>query len=135
MYALRLSEELQSKLELHWARGINPLCWEYHMIYLNENFHEGGYTLMRRIKFMIKQFLKEPLWFRILISTTLVASIIFSSSLFSDRAYFQSCSKLAAAIFFCAYGIKIRKSLKNSLILFILAGICIFLSILALYYS
>ncbi|QFF97563.1 hypothetical protein PB01_01330 [Psychrobacillus glaciei] len=88
---------------------------------------------MHRVKFMIKQFLKEPLWFKMLISTTLLASIVFSSSFFSDSVYFQSCSKLAAAIFFCAYGFKLRKSLKNSLILFILAGICIVLSILALY--
>lgn len=55
---------------------------------------------MQRIKFIIKLFLIEPLWFKILISTTLLISIIFSSSLFSNNAYFQSCSKLAAAIFF-----------------------------------
>ena len=61
---------------------------------------------MHRIKFMIKQFLKEPLWFKILISTTLFISFIFSSSFFSNNAYFQSCSKLAAAIFFCAMVLK-----------------------------
>lgn len=88
---------------------------------------------MQRIKFMIMQFLKEPLWFKILISTTLLISIVFSSSLFSDNAYFRSCSKLAAAIFFCTYGFKMRRNLKNSLIFFTLAGICIFLSILAQY--
>ena len=88
---------------------------------------------MHRIKFMIKQFLKEPLWFKILISTTLFISFIFSSSFFSNNAYFQSCSKLAAAIFFCAYGIKMRRNLKISVILFTLAVICIYLSILAIY--
>ena len=88
---------------------------------------------MHRIKFMIKQFLKEPLWFKILISTTLLISIIFSSSFFSNNAYFQSCSKLAAAIFFCTYGIKMRRNLKNSVILFTLAVICIYLSIIAIF--
>ena len=88
---------------------------------------------MQQIKFMIMQFLKEPLWFKILVSTTLLISIIFSTSFFSSNAYYQSCSKLAAAIFFCTYGIKMRRSLKNSLIFFTLAGICIFLSILAQY--
>lgn len=88
---------------------------------------------MQRIKFMFKQFQKEPLWFKILISITLLISIVFSSSLFSDNAYFQSCSKLAAAIFFCIYGFKMRRNLKTSLIFFTLAGICVFLSILAQY--
>ena len=88
---------------------------------------------MQRIKFMNKQFLKEPLWFKILISTTFLISIIFSSSFFSNNAYYQSCSKLAAAIFFCAYGIKMRRNLQISVILFTLAVICIYLSILAIY--
>ena len=88
---------------------------------------------MHRIKFMIKQFLKEPLWFKILISSTLFISFIFSSSFFSNNAYFQSCSKLAAAIFFCTYGIKMRRNLKNSVILFTLAVICIYLSIIAIF--
>ncbi len=88
---------------------------------------------MHWIKFIINQFLTEPLWFKILISTTLVISILFSSSFFSSNAYFQSSSKLAAAIFFSAYGIKMRKNLKNSIIFLTLAGICIYLSIVALF--
>ena len=88
---------------------------------------------MQRIKFMIKQFLNEPLWFKILISTTFLISIIFSNSFFSNNPYYQSCSKLAAAIFFCAYAIKMRRNLINSVILFTIAGICIFLSILVIY--
>ena len=88
---------------------------------------------MQRIKFMMKQFLKEPLWFKILISITLLISIIFSSSFFSNYAYYQSFSKLAAAIFFCAYGIKMRRNLKTSVILFTLSVICIYLSIVAIY--
>ena len=55
---------------------------------------------MQRIKFMCKQFLREPIWFKILITVTLLISIVFSNSFFSNHAYYQSCSKLAAAIFF-----------------------------------
>ncbi|MCP8970082.1 hypothetical protein [Ectobacillus ponti] len=87
---------------------------------------------MLRIKFMIKQFLKEPLWFKLLISTTLLISIIFSSSFFANHAYYRSFSKVAAAIFFCAYGIKFRKSRVTSVILLAASAICISLSILAI---
>ena len=73
---------------------------------------------MQRIKFMIKVFLNEPLWFKILISVTLLASIILSNSIFSNHPYLQSCSKLAAAIFFCAYGIKFRKNYTTALLFF-----------------
>jgi len=86
---------------------------------------------MQRIKFMIKQFLHEPLWFKLLISSTLLISIIFSSSYFSNNAYFQSGSKLAAAIFFCAYASKFKRNLVTSVILYSSAVLCIFLSILA----
>ncbi|MCM3790316.1 hypothetical protein M3221_18215 [Domibacillus indicus] len=82
---------------------------------------------MHWIKFMMKQFLKEPLWFKILISITLLSSIIFSSSFFSDNAYYQGGSKLAAAIFFCAYGIKLRRKRLDSILVFATAIICIFL--------
>ncbi|MGN7395761.1 hypothetical protein [Peribacillus frigoritolerans] len=88
---------------------------------------------MKWIKLMIKQFLKEPLWFKVLISTTLLISIIFSSSFFSNNAYFQSGSKIAAAIFFCTYGIKMRRNLTTSVILFTSAIICVYLSILAIF--
>ena len=82
---------------------------------------------MKRIKFFIMQFLEEPLWFKILISTTLLISIVFSSSFFSSNAYYQGFSKLAAAIFFCAYGIKLRKSRVNATIFFTATVICIYL--------
>lgn len=88
---------------------------------------------MWRIKFMIKQFLKEPLWFKILISATLLSSIIFSSSFFSDKSTYQSVSKLAAAIFFCAYGIKMRRNRVNSALLFAAAIICVYLAVLVHY--
>ena len=83
---------------------------------------------MQPIKFMYKQFLKEPLWFKILIPTTLLISIIFSSSFFSNNGYYQSGAKLAAAIFLCAYGIKMRRNPRISAIFFVLVVICIYLS-------
>ncbi|PGK51719.1 hypothetical protein CN918_28425 [Priestia megaterium] len=88
---------------------------------------------MQRIKFMIKLFLKEPLWFKLLVSATLLISIIFSSSYFSHNAYLQSFSKLAAAVFFGAYAIKFRRNLVTSVVLFASTAVCVFLSILALY--
>jgi hypothetical protein len=81
---------------------------------------------------MFQLFLIEPLWFRILISTTLLISLVFSSSFFSDHAYFQSISKLAAAIFFSAYGYKMRRNRVNSVLFFSLAGVCLYLSWLAI---
>ncbi len=88
---------------------------------------------MHMIKFMVKQFLKEPIWFKLLITSTLLISIIFSSSIFSDHVYFQSLSKLAAAIFFVAYGIKLRRNSITSTILLTAAGICILLSLYSIY--
>lgn len=87
---------------------------------------------MLRVKFMIKQFLKEPLWFKILISITLLISIIFSSAIFANNAYYEGFSKLAAAIFFCAYGIKLRSNGLTSVILLSSSALCIYLSILAI---
>ena len=95
-------------------------------------FTEGCYTIVQLIKFMIKQFLSEPLWFKILIITTLLFSITFSSSFFSNNDYFKGFAKLAAAIFFCAYGIKMRRNLGISVIFFILTVTCVYLSIVSL---
>jgi hypothetical protein len=83
---------------------------------------------MQRIRFMFKQFLKEPLWFKILIPTTLLISIIFSSSYFSDNGYYESSAKLAAAVFLGAYGIKMRRNRQISALFFVLVVICIYLS-------
>ncbi|MEH7011552.1 hypothetical protein V7087_12210 [Neobacillus niacini] len=88
---------------------------------------------MQRIKFMIQLFLKEPLWFRLLIFITFLVSVIFSSSYFSNTAFYESFSKLAAAIFFSAIGMKMRMNRLTAIILFALAAFCIYLSILALY--
>ena len=56
---------------------------------------------MRRLQFFYKQFTKEPLWFRMVVSITFLASIVLSSSAFSLGGYSGSISKLAAAIFLC----------------------------------
>jgi hypothetical protein len=88
---------------------------------------------MQRIKFMVQLFLKEPLWFRLLISITFLFSVIFSSSYFSDTSFYESLSKLAAAIFFAAIGIKLRMNRFLSILLFTAAAICIYLSIQSLF--
>jgi hypothetical protein len=88
---------------------------------------------MQRIKWMIQVFLKEPLWFKLLVGLTLLASIIFSSSFFSNNPLYQGISKLAAAIFFCAYGFKFRMNRLTSILFFTAAAICIYLFIMALY--
>lgn len=85
---------------------------------------------MQRFKFMFLAFLQEPLWFRVVISTALIVSLIFSSSFLSDNPYYQSISKLAAAVIFIAYGYKMRRNRRISLIFFGLAGLCIYLSII-----
>jgi hypothetical protein len=77
---------------------------------------------------MYKQFLREPMWFKMLIATTLVIAIIGSSSLFSDHAYYQGAAKLATAIFFGAYGINMRRNRKVATLFFALTGICMYLS-------
>ncbi|CEG27090.1 hypothetical protein BN1002_01946 [Bacillus sp. B-jedd] len=87
---------------------------------------------MLRINFFVKQFLKEPLWFKLLISITLLVSIIFSSGFFENNTYYQSLSKLAAAIFFCTYGIKFWRYRFTSIIFLSASSICIVLSILAI---
>lgn len=58
---------------------------------------------------------------------TLLTSIIFSSSAFSNM-YFQSLSKLAASLFFGAYGIKMRRNAAISVILLGAAVVCLFLA-------
>jgi len=88
---------------------------------------------MQWIKLMIKVFLNEPLWFKILISITFLASTILSSSFFTNHAYLRSCSKLAAAIFFCAYAIKFRRNFKTALLFFACSVLCILLSISLLF--
>lgn len=80
---------------------------------------------MQQIKAMIGQFLAEPWWFKLLISTTLLISILFSGS---NQADYRSGAKLAAAIFFLAYGVQMRRSRVASLLFFAMAGLSIYLS-------
>lgn len=87
---------------------------------------------MQRIIFMIKGFLQEPLWFKLLISLTFLASVVLSSSFFSHNDYLQGYSKLAASIFFLAYGVKIRRSFGKAFILFGCSALCIYLFISSL---
>lgn len=82
---------------------------------------------MQRIKVMFKLFIKEPLWFKVLISLTFLISVIFSGM---ENVVFQSLSKLAAAIFFTAYGIKFRYNRIVSLLFFTAALICIYLALI-----
>lgn len=119
--------------DIHTCIKVSGTFEEHIICLIRKKFFGGSYTFMQWIKFMIKLFLREPLWFKILIFTTLLISIIFSSSFFSNNAYYQSCSKLAAAIFFCTCAIKMRRNLVTSVILFTCAVICIFLAILAIY--
>lgn len=81
---------------------------------------------MQRIKFMYKQFFSEPLWFKILVVSMLVIAILFSGSSFNG--YFQSVAKLAAAIFFFAYCIKFRRSIRIAVLFFAVALISLYLS-------
>lgn len=83
---------------------------------------------MQRIIGMYKQFLWEPLWFKILIIASLLAAVVFSSSFFADHGYYQSIAKIAAAIFFGAYGIKFRSNTRIAVIFFGAAALCVFLS-------
>jgi hypothetical protein len=88
---------------------------------------------LRMIQFMFKQFLKEPLWFKVLIITTLLASIVFSGSYFSNNPFYESVSKLAAAIFFISYGIKFRKNLLTSVLLVAVAIVPIILAMVVVF--
>lgn len=83
---------------------------------------------MQQLKGFYIQFLREPLWFKALILTTLLLSIVFSSSAFSEQGYYQSIAKLAIAIFFVAYGVKLRGNRKIAVAFFFLAMISIYLS-------
>lgn len=85
---------------------------------------------MKALKFMYYQFIREPLWFKVFISLTLLASILFSSSLFSNYVYSNIIAKLAAAIFFCSYGIKMRRNRQISVIFFALTVLSIILALI-----
>jgi hypothetical protein len=77
---------------------------------------------------MYRQFLKEPWWFQTVIAASLFSSVIFSSSFFHYDPHYQGYAKLAAAVFFCSYGWKLRRNLKISGIFFGAALLCIYLA-------
>ncbi|MFC5530764.1 hypothetical protein [Cohnella yongneupensis] len=83
---------------------------------------------MQRLKFMGKLFLREPLWFKILAPAALLISIVFSSSLFSEYAYSQSVGKLATAVFFCIFGIKMRYNRRVSYVFYAFAALSLYLA-------
>ncbi|MBO9598436.1 MAG: hypothetical protein J7559_11555 [Cohnella sp.] len=83
---------------------------------------------MQRLKFMGKMFLREPLWFKILAPATLLISILLSSDMFSEESNSQSLGKLAAAIFFCIFGIKMRYNRRVSMIFYALAAFSLYLA-------
>ncbi|SOC41532.1 hypothetical protein [Ureibacillus acetophenoni] len=87
---------------------------------------------MRSIKYFFIHFLSEPWWFKLLIIATLFSSIFFSSFLFESQPYLQSFAKLAAAVFFGAYGYKMRRSRMHFRVFSSLALLCIVLAILEL---
>jgi len=84
---------------------------------------------MQRVKFMYRQFISEPLWYKFTVITMLLIAIIFSSSVFSDNAYLQSLAKLAAAIFFAIYGVRFRRTRRLVIIFFGLSLVCLFLAV------
>ncbi|WP_277586113.1 hypothetical protein [Psychrobacillus antarcticus] len=86
---------------------------------------------MQRIKFMWRQFLKQPGWFKLVIIITFLVSIIFSSTYFSGNDNYEGISKLAGAIFFWLWGYNTRRNRQTSNVLFILAAICTLLAIWA----
>lgn len=83
---------------------------------------------MQRIRFIFRLWMSESMWFKILTISTLLISIVFSSSIFLHNTNYQSFAKLAAAIFFFAFGIKFRRNLKLSIVFFSIVVICIYLS-------
>jgi hypothetical protein len=68
------------------------------------------------------------LWFRAVLGTSLLMSIIFSSSAFTLGGYAGSISKLSAAIFFFAFGMKMRRNRLISLVFLGISVWCLYLA-------
>lgn len=64
---------------------------------------------MQRLRFFVKQFLREPWWFKLLIAVSLGVAVVFSGSAF-DGGYWAAIAKAAAAVLFGTYAIKFRRS-------------------------
>lgn len=76
---------------------------------------------MKRVKAFYKLILREPLWSRMVVGISLLASIVLSGSAFSLGGYAGSVAKLAAAILFGAFGMNMRQNRRISLLFFALA--------------
>lgn len=87
---------------------------------------------MRRIQSFYKVFLREPLWFRLVVGISLLTSIVFSSSAFPLGGYSESVSKLAAVIFFGAFGMNMRRNRRVSILFYAISALCLYLSLNAL---
>lgn len=83
---------------------------------------------MVRVQAYLKLFMREPLWFRMLVGISLLASIVLSSSAFPLGGYSEGLSKLAAAVFFVAFGINMRRNRRVSFLFLALAALCLALS-------
>jgi predicted Na+-dependent transporter len=83
---------------------------------------------MQKIRFMFKMFIREPLWFRVLILAMLLASIVFSSSAASGIDYADSYAKIAAAILFLTVGLKLRRNARLLVIFGLLTLLSLYLA-------
>jgi len=83
---------------------------------------------MKRIHSFYKLFLREPIWFRMVVGISLLTSIVLSSSVFPLGGYSESVSKLAAAIFFGAFGVNMWRNLRISLLFSALGVLCLYTS-------
>ncbi|TYP79045.1 hypothetical protein [Paenibacillus methanolicus] len=82
---------------------------------------------MQRIRFFLKQFWREPWWFKLLIIASLGGSILFSSSAF-ENGYYDAIAKAAAAVFFGAYAFKLRRTFYVSAAMTAAAVLCLYVS-------
>lgn len=84
---------------------------------------------MDRLIWMYRQFMSEPLWFRMWILSMLLIAIIFSNSSWtSSDGFSQSLAKMAAALFFFSYGIKFRSNIRISSVFVISGIVCVVLA-------
>ncbi|OME86076.1 hypothetical protein BK120_08785 [Paenibacillus sp. FSL A5-0031] len=83
---------------------------------------------MRRLKAFYRFFKREPLWYRAINVISSWVSIVLSTAAISLDGYEESVSKQAVAIFFGTFGINMRRNKRISLLFFVLAGLCLYLS-------
>lgn len=83
---------------------------------------------MKQIQSLFRLLWREPLWFRVVLGVSLLASIVFSSSAFPLEGYAGSVSKLAAAIFFSAFGMIMRRNRRVFLLFIAVTVLCLYLA-------